>query len=141
MRKQVYINFPVSDLAKSTAFYEALGFTKNPAFSDENASAMAWSDDIVFMLLTRDFYQKFLKNKTIAYAKTTSGALIALTLDSREAVQHFADTAKANGGDYHMAPPNEGLDFMFGLEIEDPDGNVLEPVWMDPNFDPQQAKE
>lgn len=138
MTKQVFINFPVSDLAKSTAFYEALGFTKNPDFSDENASAMQWSDNIIFMLLTRDFYQKFLRNgKTIAHTLTSSAALIALTLDSKEAVQQFADTAKASGGDYFVAPPNEGLDFMFSLEVEDPDGNVLEPVWMDPNFDPQ----
>lgn len=137
MSKQVYINFPVSDLAKSTAFYEALGFTKDPNFSDENASAMQWSDYIVFMLLTRDFYQKFLNGKTIAHTLTSSAALIALTLDSKEAVQQFADTAKVNGGNYFVAPPNEGLDFMFSYEVEDPDGNVLEPVWMDPNFNPQ----
>lgn len=137
MSKQVFINFPVGDLAKSTAFYEALGFTKNPNFSDENASAMQWSDDIVFMLLTRDFYQKFLNGKTIAHTLTSSAALIALTLESKEAVQQFADTAKANGGNYFVAPPNEGLDFMFSYEVEDPDGNVLEPVWMDPNFNPQ----
>jgi predicted lactoylglutathione lyase len=137
MAKQVFINLPVSDLTKSTAFYEALGFTKNLIFSDENASNMMWSDEIIFMLLTHDFYKKFLKNKTVADTENSSAALIALTLDSKEAVQEFADTAKANGGDYFMAKPNEGLDFMFGLEVSDPDGNVLEPVWMDANFDPQ----
>lgn len=137
MSKQVYINFPVSDLAKSTAFYEALGFTKDPNFSDENTSAMQWSDDIVFMLLTRDFYQKFLNGKTIAHTLTSSAALIALTLDSKEAVQQFADTAKVNGGNYFVARPNEGLDFMFSYEVEDPDGNVLEPLWMGPSFNPQ----
>ena len=139
MSKQVYINFPVSDLEKSTAFYEALGFTKNPAFSDENASAMQWSDNIIFMLLTRDFYQKFLNGKTIAHTLTSSAALTALTLDSKEAVQQFADTAKANGGDYFVAEPNKDLDFMFCYEVLDLDGNQLEPVWMDPNFDPQAA--
>lgn len=137
MSKQVYINFPVSDLEKSTAFYEALGFTKNPMFSDENASAMMWSDDIVFMILRREYYQIFLQGKTVADTGATSGALIALTLDSKEAVQNFADTAKANGGDYYVAEPNKDLDFMFGYEVLDPDGNQLEPVWMDPNFDPQ----
>lgn len=136
MSKQVFINFPVTDLAKSTQFYEALGFTKNAMFSDENASAMQWSGDIVFMLLTRDFYQKFLNGKTIAHTLTSSAALIALTLDSRDAVQQFADTAKANGGEYFVAEPNKDLDFMFGLEVSDPDGNTLEPVWMDTNFDP-----
>lgn len=137
MSKQVFINFPVSDLAKSTAFYEALGLTKNPSFSDENASAMQWSDDIIFMLLTHDFYKKFIGGKTVINGKTTSGALVALSLDSKEAVQAFADTAKANGGNYFVAPPNEGLDFMFGLEVEDPDGNVLEPFWMNPDFNLQ----
>lgn len=136
MSKQVFINLPVSDLEVSTTFYEALGFTKNTMFSDENAASMMWSEDIVFMLLKPDFYQKFLKGKTVADTKTTSGALVALTLESREAVQKFGDTAKANGGDYFIADPNKDLDFMFGLEVSDPDGNILEPVWMDPNFDP-----
>lgn len=131
MSKQVFINFPVSDLERSTKFYEALGFTKSPDFSDENTSSLMWSDDIVFMLLHRDYYQKFLKNKRVAFTKTTNAVLVALSMDSREAVQQFADTAKANGGDYHMAAPNEGLDFMFSYEVEDPDGNVIEPVWMD----------
>ena len=40
MSKQVYINIPVSDLAKSTAFYEALGFVKQPAFSDDHATGL-----------------------------------------------------------------------------------------------------
>ncbi|MFT4147748.1 MAG: VOC family protein [Micrococcaceae bacterium] len=140
MSKQVFINFPVSDLEKSTAFYEALGFTKDSNFSDENASSMQWSEDIIFMLLTHDFYQKFLKGKTIADTKSTNAALVALTLDSKEDVQKFADTAKANGGSYHVAEPNEGLDFMFGLEVQDPDGNTLEPIWMDMNFDPQSGQ-
>ncbi|MFO0971368.1 MAG: hypothetical protein U0520_03430 [Candidatus Saccharimonadales bacterium] len=141
MAKQVYINLPVNDLERSTKFYEALGFTKNPTFSDENASALMWSEEIVFMLLTRDFYQKFLGSKTIAHTLTSNAALIALTLDSKEAVQKFADTAKANGGDYFVADPNKDLDFMFGYEVLDPDGNQLEPVWMDPNFDPQSHSE
>lgn len=137
MAKQVFINFPVSDLARSTAFYEALGFTKNPAFSDDRASAMMWSDEIIFMLVTHEFYKEFLKDKTIADTQATNATLVALTVDSREAVQQFADTAKANGGTYHSAKPNEDLDFMFSYEVQDPDGNTLEPVWMDPNFDPQ----
>lgn len=137
MSKQVFINFPVSDLERSTKFYEALGFTKNPDFSDENASSMMWSDEIIFMLLTRDFYQKFINQKTIAHTLTSNAALIALTLDSKEAVQQFADTAKANGGDYFVAEPNKNLDFMFGYEVLDPDGNQLEPVWMNPDFNPQ----
>ena len=140
MSKQVFINFPVNDLAKSVAFYEALGFTKNEMFSDERGAAQQWSDDIVFMLLTREFYGQFLRGKTVANTQDTSGALVALSMDSREAVQGFADTAKQNGGDWFMAAPNEGMDGMFGLEVQDLDGNTLEPMWMDMSFDPQHAE-
>lgn len=135
MAQQVFINLPVSDLAASTKFYEALGFTKYEGFSDENASAMQWTEDIVFMLLTREYYTTFLEGKMVADTQATSGALIALSMDSKEAVQAFANTAKAQGGDYFVAGPNKDLDFMFGYEVHDLDGNTLEPVWMDPNFE------
>ena len=139
MAKQVFINLPVSDLETSTKFYEALGFTKNPMFSDENASSMMWSDEIVVMLLKHDFYKTFIKEKSIIDARTTSGVLLALSLESKEAVQQFADTAKANGGDFYKAGPEMPEDMMFGYEVADPDGHVWEPVWMNPNFNPQQS--
>lgn len=130
MSKQIYVNLPVKDVAKSTAFYEALGFKLNTQFSSDTASAMQWSKDIIFMLLPYDFYSKF-TSKSIIDGQTTSGALIALSLDSREKVQKFADIAKANGGDWFEAEPNKGLDFMFGLEVNDLDGHCLEPFFMD----------
>ncbi len=139
MSKQIFVNLPVSDLVRSTAFYEALGFTKNPNFSDDNASAMQWSDDIVFMILKRDFYQTFLRDKSVADTGTTSGVLVALSLDSKEAVQKFAETAKANGGDCFKSGPEVPEDMMLGYEVTDPDGNQLEPVWMNPEFNPQEG--
>lgn len=133
MTKQVFINLPVSDLERSTAFYEKLGFTKNPDFSDEKASGMAWSDEIFVMLVTHDFYKSFIKDKEIADTGRTSSALLALSMDSREAVQQFADTAKANGGDYYQVDTGMPEDVMFGYEVTDPDGNHWEPVWMNFN--------
>lgn len=137
MAKQVYINVPVNDLAKSQAFYEALGFTNNPTFSDEHGCAMVWSDDIIVMLLTHDFYKKFIGDKDVADPAKTSGVLLALSLDSKEAVQKFADTAKQNGGDYYQVDMGAPADMMFGYEVVDPDGNQWEPVWMSPDFNPQ----
>ena len=37
MSKSIFINLPVKDVAASTAFYEAIGFEKNPHFSNEQA--------------------------------------------------------------------------------------------------------
>lgn len=134
MSKQIFVNLPVSDLARSTAFYEALGFTKNPDFSDDNASAMVWTDEIYVMLLKHDFYKNFLRGKEIADTAKTSGVLLALSLDSKEAVQQFADTAKQNGGDYYQVNMGAPENMMFGLEVQDPDGHSWEPVWMSADF-------
>ena len=56
MPKMIFVNLPVADVAKSTAFYEAIGFEKNPQFSNEQASCMVWSDTIHVMLLSHEFY-------------------------------------------------------------------------------------
>jgi predicted lactoylglutathione lyase len=129
--KKIYVNLPVANLEKSTAFYEALGFVKNSDFSNTDASSVVWSDTIVFMLLKHDFYQKFLQGKTIANTATSSSTLLALEMSSREDVDTFARVAKENGGEFFEAEPNKGLDFMYGLEVSDPDGNTLEPFFMD----------
>jgi uncharacterized protein len=139
MTKQVFINLPVSDLVKATAFYEKLGFTKNLTFSNEKASSMQWSNEIIVMLLQHEFYQSFLRDKKIADTKTTSGVLLALALESKEAVQQFADTAKANGGNYYHIDSGVPEEMMFGYEVEDLDGHVWEPVWMNANFNPQEV--
>lgn len=136
MSKQIFINLAVSDLAQSTAFYQALGFIKNPKFSNEEASCMAWSEDIYVMLLSQEFYKTFLRDKEIADTTKTSGVLLSISLDSKEAVQNFADAAKANGGDYFKAKSQVPEDLMFGYEVTDPDGHTWEPVWMNTDFDP-----
>lgn len=137
MAKQIYVNVPVTDLAKSTTFYKALGFIKQPEFSNEQATGLKWSDEIFVMLLTHDFYKKFLKDQEIADTNRVSGALLALSLDSKGAVQKFAEAAKRNGGDYYQIDMGMSEDMMFGLEVLDPDGNHWEPVWMSADFNPQ----
>jgi uncharacterized protein len=131
MSQQIFINLPVKDLAKSTEFYLAFGFTVNPQFSDQNATALIFNDHLTFMLLTHDFYSKFI-HKTIADTHKTSAVLISLGMNSKEEVQRFADIAKANGGSYYMAEPNKDMgEAMFALEVEDLGGHILEPAFMD----------
>ncbi len=128
--KSIFINLPVRDLAKSTAFYEAIGFTRNDMFSDDNASSMMWSENIVVMLLTRDYYSTF-TSKPIADAHATSAMLIALSQDSREDVDAIVEKAGAAGGRADVREKQD-LGFMYGRSFADPDGNVFEPMWMNP---------
>ncbi len=126
---RLYINLPVVDLSKATQFYEALGFTKNPDFSDENASAMVWDDSLSVMLLTHGFCTNFLGKKTISDAHTTTEVLNALEFDSREAVDAFFDKAISAGGQKTIDTYDHG--FMYGRDFEDLDGHIWEAFWMD----------
>ena len=38
MTEMIFVNLPVTDLAKSIAFYEAIGATNEPRFSDDTAA-------------------------------------------------------------------------------------------------------
>jgi len=128
MTKMIFVNLPVADVAKATAFYETIGFDKNPQFSNEHASCMVWSDAIHVMLLAHDFYATF-TTKAIADTHTTSAALIALSRDSREQVDAITDAAIAAGG--RETREKQDMGFMYGRAFEDLDGHTFEPMYMD----------
>ena len=107
MAKMIFVNLPVSDLARSTAFYQAIGAEKNPQFSDDTASCMVFSETIYVMLLTHDKYRQFTPKK-IADAKVTSQVLLCLSADSREAVDDMVAEG-ARRGRRRRSGPEAGL--------------------------------
>lgn len=128
MPKTIFINLPVVDLAAAMAFYEALGFENNPQFTDETAACMVWSETINVMLLTHDKWRTFTSRPIPP--PTSSEVLLALSFDSREAVDAANDAAAANGGTGDIHPARD-LGFMYNRNLADPDGHVWEAVWMD----------
>ena len=126
---KLYINLPVTDLPTATAFYEALGFTKNSEFSNEDASAMLWDENLSVMLLTHGFCANFLGSKTISDAHTTTEVLNALQFDSRAEVDTFFEKAIVAGGKKTIETYDHG--FMYGRDFEDLDGHIWEAFWMD----------
>ena len=129
MPKLIFVSLPVSDLARSDAFYRAIGAVKNEQFSDHTASCMVFSDTIHAMLMTHDKYRYF-TSKEIADPKTMSQVLICLFVDSREAVDDMIGKAKAAGGNLDPSPVDD-FDFMYGRSFEDPDGHMWGVSWMD----------
>ena len=59
MARMIFVNLPVADLPRAMAFYKALGFTNNPAFSDAAGACMVLSEAIYVMLLTHAKWQGF----------------------------------------------------------------------------------
>jgi len=128
--KMIFINLPVADLARSVAFYEAVGATKNEMFSDDTAAGMVLSDVIHVMLLTHDKWRSF-TDRAIPDAHTSAQVALCISEDSREAVDAVVAKAAANGGQADPNPPQEH-GFMYGRSYADPDGHIWEPMWMDP---------
>ena len=128
MPKQIFVNLPVADLAAAKAFYEAIGATNNPQFTDETAACMVFSDTIHVMLLTHDKFRQFTP-KRVADAHATSEVLIAISAGNREGVDEITDKALAAGG--REAREKQDYGFMYSRSFEDPDGHIWEPMWMD----------
>jgi len=129
MSKMIFVNLPVTDLARAKSFYEALGFTNNPQFSDDGTACMVVSETIHVMLLTHAKWRGF-TDRPIPPA-TASEMMIALSCDSREDVDRMNEAAAAHGGTADINPKQD-LGFMYNRNLADPDGHVWEAAWMDP---------
>jgi len=135
MPKMIFVNLPVTDLAKSKAFYEAVGAANNPAFTDDTAACMVVEEgSIHVMLLTHEKWATF-TSKTIPDAHTTAQVLLCVSADSREAVDGQVDKAVKAGGKADPTPTQD-YGFMYGRSFEDPDGHIWEVMWMDPTAIP-----
>jgi uncharacterized protein len=129
MAKLIFVNLPVTDLGRATAFYQAIGAQKNDQFSDATASCMVFSETIHAMLLTHEKFRQFTP-KDIADARTTTEVLICMSADSRDAVDDIISRARGAGGRADPSPKQD-FGFMYGRSFEDPDGHIWELMWMD----------
>lgn len=129
MSTMIFVNLPTDDLERAKSFYTALGCEINPLFSDENAASIVWNEQIYFMILTRSFFASF-TDKKVANTRESAAAIIAFTRDSREEVDQVLALGIAAGG----AEPRPAQDhgFMYSRTLEDPDGNILEFLFMEP---------
>lgn len=128
MAKQIFVNIPVKDLNIAIEFYTKLGFTFNQQFTDENATCMIVSENIMIMLLREEFFKQFTP-KAISNAKESTEVLICISADSREEVDQYVRLAIEAGGKALMPKQDHG--WMYGHGFEDLDGHMWEISYMD----------
>ncbi|MBP1807309.1 VOC family protein [Rubellimicrobium aerolatum] len=128
MSQIAFVNLPVTDLSRARSFYAALGFSFDERFSDDRAACVVVSEHIFLMLLTRERFAEFTPRPIGDPARATS-VLLALSRSSREEVDAFMAAGLRAGGTDNDMIQDHG--FMYARSISDPDGNVLEPAWMD----------
>jgi predicted lactoylglutathione lyase len=130
MSRMIFVNLPVEDLDRSIRFYEAIGATKEPKFSNDAAAMMRFSETIAVMLLTHPFYSSFTA-KPIADARQTSQVLLCLSAESPAAVDAMVEAALGAGGKADLGLKQDQNAMMYGRDFEDPDGHSWEVMWMD----------
>lgn len=129
MATKIFVNLPVKDLERSKEFFGRLGYTFDPKFTDENATCMVVGGDIFVMLLVEKFFKTFTP-KSLADARASTEAIVALSVDWRDEVNQICEKAFAAGARRYKEPEDQG--FMYSWGFEDPDGHLWEYVWMAP---------
>jgi uncharacterized protein len=127
--RMLFVNLPVKDLERSKAFFAELGFTFNPAFTDETATCMLVGEHAFVMLLTREKFAEFAK-LPMADPTTHTLALYCFSASSRDEVDAVSAAALAAGGT--EVDEAEDFGFMYSRSFYDLDGHGWQVMWMDP---------
>ncbi len=128
MKTKIFLNLAVKDLNRAVSFFNELGFSTDPKFTNDKGACIVISEDIYVMILVKEFYQTFTE-KQICDSTTTSEVLISLSMESRKKVDEIIEKAvKAGGTDYQEA---KDYGWMYQRTFLDLDGHHWEVFYMD----------
>ena len=127
MATRVFIQLPVSDLGRATAFLGALGFATDPGWTDAASRCMIAGTNIYVVLMLRGRFATFTPCP-VADARSATEVLVCLDCAHRDEVDRLAGCALAAGGRAIRPPEDHG--FMYGRAFQDPDGHIWELVWL-----------
>ena len=126
--KKIWSNLGVSDLKRTTEFYNALGFKPNGKHSGtkELTSFLVGDDDFVLHFFLKDILETNMKVK-IADTKNAIEVMFTLSAESKDQVDKWAKEVEKAGGKI-ISQPEEFGEGYYGFVFADPDGhkfNVL----------------
>src|SRR5690348_7391800 len=127
--RMLFVNLPVADLERSKAFFAKLGFSYNPAFTDESAACMLVGEQAFVMLLSREKFAEFSK-LPLADPITHALALYCFSVSSRDEVDAVSAAALEAGAT--EADAAEDFGFLYSRSFFDLDGHGWQVMWMDP---------
>lgn len=137
MIKDLWINLPVKNVAKSKEFFKAMGFSFNTQYGDQanSASLIIGEKKVVVMLFDETTFSGF-ANGEVADAQKGTELLLSIGVDSKEEVDELAKMAVAAGGaSKHKPADMQG--WMYGCLFIDPDGHKWNVLYMDMSKMPQ----
>ncbi|WP_337031278.1 VOC family protein [Paenibacillus illinoisensis] len=133
MSQDIWINLPVKDVEKSTAFFNEIGFH---AVSVGNERAKLTIGQTTILLFPDTAFEKFTRS-TIADTSHSAEVIFSIGADSREEVDAFIQKVEVAGGSIFGKPAeNEG--WMYGAGFADLDGHRWNLLYMDESKMPKR---
>jgi predicted lactoylglutathione lyase len=130
MTKQIWLNLPVKEVAKSKAFFSKIGFSFNEEHDTASSTCMVVGEGkFVVMLFEEALFASFSQNK-LTDTQTSSEVLISIDAESIAEVNELAQKVKEAGGTV-FAPAAESQGWMYGCGFADLDGHRWNVLFMD----------
>lgn len=128
--KKIWSNLGVSDLKRTTEFYNALGFKPNGKHSvtKELTSFLVGDDDFVIHFFLKDILETNMKVK-IADTKNAIEVMFTLSAESKDQVDNWAKEVEKAGGKIISKPEEIGEGY-YGFVFADPDGHTFNVFYM-----------
>ena len=129
MTKQLWINLPVKDVARSREFFSHLGFTFNDAHGVNPTCMLVGEMKFVVMLFEEGVFKSFTRQE-LSDTTLSTEVLFSIDAESRAEVDALAAKAKEAGG-IVFAEPGESQGWMYGCGFCDLDGHRWNVLYMD----------
>lgn len=131
MIQDLWLNLPVKNIAKSKAFFTALGFSFNTQHgnSDTSASLLVGKKNVVVMLFDENTFKGF-TNSAITDTAQSTEVLLSIGVESKDEVDELAAKAISAGGT-SSHQPSQMQGWMYGCVFIDLDGHKWNVLYMD----------
>ncbi len=128
MSRMLFVNTTATDIPATREFFTGLGFDFNDDFCDDTTLCLVVNESSFVMMMTPDKFQGFITGG-ISDTATEREVLLAISAESREAVDALVDKALATGGSPWQDTQDHG--WMYGRSFRDLDGHAWEVSYMD----------
>jgi uncharacterized protein len=126
MSQEIWINLPVNNVEKSTAFFNEIGLQ---AVNVGNARAKLTIGQTTIVLFPNAAFEKFTHSKT-ADTSICAEVIFSIGAESREEVDAFIQKVEVAGGSI-FGKPSEIDGWMYGAGFTDLDGHRWNLLYMD----------
>lgn len=130
MTKEIWINLPVKNVARSKEFFEKIGWTPNDKHTSADMACFTVGEkNMTVLFFAEETFRGFTKSE-ISDAKASAEVLISFDAESRDEIDETARKIFEAGGRI-FAEPAEIQGWMYGFAFADLDGHRWNMVFMD----------